>query len=84
MNISIAKRPASAEPWSIPMSALLGFMTGIFLATIRHFSHDHPGYTPAARVEHFFPHMIAAATACALLFALVATIRNWLKRVVVR
>ena len=23
-----------------------GFMTGIFVATIRHFSHDHAGHTP--------------------------------------
>jgi hypothetical protein len=55
MNISIAKRPASAEPWSIPMSALLGFMTGIFLATIRHFSHDHPGSPPQLWSSISFP-----------------------------
>jgi hypothetical protein len=80
MNPSIAKRSASAEPWSIPMAALLGFMAGIFLAIVRHFSHDHAGHTPAALVEHFVPHLIATVTVCALLFALAAAIHNRLMR----
>jgi hypothetical protein len=80
MTTSIRKRPASAEPWSIPLSAALGFLAGIFVATIRHFSHDHAGYTPEALVEHFIPHLIATVTGCALLFALAATILNRLKR----
>lgn len=67
----------SAGPWSIPLAAILGFMTGILLATIRHFSHDHLGYTPDALVEHFVPHLIATVTVCALLFALAAAFVNW-------
>ena len=62
------------------MAAVLGFMTGIFVSTIRHFSHDHLGYASAALVEHFVPHLIATVTACALVFALAAAIRNRLKR----
>ena len=58
------------------MAAVLGFMTGIFVATIHHFSHDHAGYTPAALAEHFVPRLIATVSACALLFALAATILN--------
>jgi hypothetical protein len=37
------------------MSALLGFMTGIFLATIRHFSHDHPATPPQLWSSISFP-----------------------------
>jgi hypothetical protein len=41
-------------------------MAGIFVATIHHFSHDHPAHTPAALVEHFVPHLIATVAICAL------------------
>jgi hypothetical protein len=58
------------------MTAVLGFLTGAFVATIHHLSHDHAGYTPAALVEHFVPRLIATASACALLFALAATMLN--------
>jgi hypothetical protein len=76
MKASIVKRPASGEPWSIPMAAVVGFMTGIFLAIIAHFSHDHPGFTPTALVEHFVPRLIATVSVCVLLFALAATFNN--------
>ncbi|WP_201835047.1 hypothetical protein [Microvirga zambiensis] len=59
------------------MAAVLGFMAGIFIATIHHFSHDHAGYTSAALSEHFVPRLIATVSACALLFALIAAVRNW-------
>ena len=62
------------------MAAVLGFMTGIFVATIYHLSHDHAGYTPAALGEHFVPRLIATVSACALLFALAAAIHNRLMR----
>ena len=62
------------------MAAVLGFMTGIFVATIHHFSHDHAGYTPAALGAHFVPRLIATVSACALLFALAATLLNRLTR----
>lgn len=62
------------------MAAVLGFMTGIVVATIRHFSHDHAGYTPDALVAHFIPHLIATVAACALVSALASTILNRLKR----
>jgi hypothetical protein len=68
------------EPLSVPMAAVLGFLTGIVLATIRHFSHDHPGYSPAALVEHFIPHLITTAFGCAVVFALATTILNRLRR----
>jgi hypothetical protein len=77
MKTSLRKKPASAEPWSIPMAAVLGFVNGVFVATIHHISHDHAGYTtPAALVEHFVPRLIATVTVCALLFALAAAIDN--------
>ncbi len=62
------------------MAALLGFIVGVFVATFQHLSHDHHGHTPAALVEHFVPYLIVTVTACALLFALAATILNWLMR----
>jgi predicted dienelactone hydrolase len=62
------------------MAAVLGFMAGIFLATLSHFSHDHPGFTPTALVEHFVPRLIAAVSVCALLSALAAAFHNWLMR----
>jgi lysylphosphatidylglycerol synthetase-like protein (DUF2156 family) len=80
MKPSIAKEHASGEPWSIPMAALVGFMVGIFLATFRHFSHDHPGFTPTTLVEHFFPCLIATVSICALMFALAAAFHNRLMR----
>ena len=58
------------------MAAVLGFVTGVFVAVIHHFSHDHAGYTPAALSEHFVPCLIATVSACALLLALAATILN--------
>jgi uncharacterized membrane protein len=58
------------------MAAVLGFLTGVFVATVRHLSHDHAERTPAALVEHFVPRLIATVSACALLFALAATILN--------
>ena len=80
MKANNAKRPASAEPWSIPMAAVLGFMGGIFLATLSHFSHDHPGFTPSALVEHFVPRLIVTVSVCGLMFALAAAIHNRLIR----
>jgi hypothetical protein len=80
METRIAKRRASAESWSIPMATLLSFMAGGFVATFRHFSHDHHGYTSAVLVEHFVPYLIVSVTVCALLFALAATILNRLIR----
>jgi hypothetical protein len=62
------------------MAAVVGFMTGIFLATIRHLSHDHAGYTPDTLIEHFIPYLIGTVSACALSFALAAAILNRLKR----
>jgi lysylphosphatidylglycerol synthetase-like protein (DUF2156 family) len=76
MKTSVTKRLTLGEPWSIPLAAVVGFMVGIFLATLRHFSHDHPGFTPTALVEHFVPHLIVTVTACALLFALAAAFHN--------
>jgi hypothetical protein len=78
MKVRIARRVAFSEPWSVPMAAVLGFTTGIFLAMIRHFNHDHPGYTPDALVTHFVPHLVATVTVCTLLFVLVAAVVNGL------
>jgi hypothetical protein len=58
------------------MAAFVGFMAGIFLATVRHFSHDHLGYTPDGLVAHFVPHLVATVSICAFLFALAAMILN--------
>jgi hypothetical protein len=58
------------------MAAVLGFLTGVFVATVRHLSHEHAGYTSDALVEHFVPHLIVTVTACALLFALAAAFHN--------
>jgi hypothetical protein len=80
MNTSVTKRPASGEPWSIPIAAVPSFMMGISLATLRHFSHDHPGFTPTALVEHFVPYLIATVSVWALLFALAAAFVNRLMR----
>jgi hypothetical protein len=76
MKTSVTKRLTSGEPWSIPLAAAVGFIMGIFLANLWHFSHDHPGFTPTALVEHFVPHLIVTVTACALLFALAAAFHN--------
>jgi hypothetical protein len=62
------------------MAAVLGFLTGVFVATVRHLSHGHAGYTSDALVEHFVPHLIATVSVCALLFALAATTLNRLIR----
>jgi hypothetical protein len=62
------------------MAALVGFMAGTLFATVRHFSHDHTGYTPSALVEHFVPNLFATVTVCALVFAFAATILNRLIR----
>jgi hypothetical protein len=62
------------------MAAVLGFLTGVFVATLRHLSHEHAGYTSDALVEHFVPHLIITATVCALVFALAATTLNRLIR----
>jgi uncharacterized membrane protein len=78
MKPATAKK--SAEPVSIPMAALVGFMAGVLFATVRHFSHNHAGYTPTALVEHFVPYLIATVTVSALVFALAATILNRLMR----
>ncbi|QRM27360.1 hypothetical protein [Microvirga sp. VF16] len=80
MKTSLRKRPAAAEPWSIPMAAVLGFLIGVFLATIRHLSHAHSGYTPDALVEHFVPQLIGTVTVCALVSALAAMILDRLMR----
>jgi hypothetical protein len=58
------------------MAAVLGFLTGVFVATVRHLSHEHAVYTSDALVEHFVPHLIATVTVSALLFALAAAIYN--------
>jgi hypothetical protein len=59
------------------MAAVLGFVTGVFVATIHHISHDHAGSTtPAALIEHFVPRLIATVSVCALLFALAAAFHN--------
>ena len=67
-----------------PVESSHGRVRGIhgwhFLATVRHFSHDHLGYTPDGLVAHFVPHLVATASVCALLFALAATILNRLMR----
>jgi flagellar biosynthesis protein FliQ len=76
MKTSVTMRLTSGQPWSIPLAAVVGFVVGIFLATLRHFSHDHPDFTPTALVEHFVPHLIVTVTACALLFALAAASHN--------
>jgi hypothetical protein len=62
------------------MAAVLRFLTGVFVATVRHLSHEHAGYTSDALVEHFVPHLITTATVCALVFALSATTLNQLIR----
>jgi cbb3-type cytochrome oxidase subunit 3 len=62
------------------MAAALGFLTGVFVATIYHLSHDHSAYSPDALIEHFVPQFIRAATACALLLAFAAVILNRLRR----
>jgi hypothetical protein len=80
MKSSRAKEHASGEPWSIPTAAVVGFMAGVFVATIGHFSHDHPGFTPTALVEHFVPRLIATVSICALMFALAAAFHNRLMR----
>jgi hypothetical protein len=76
MKTSVTKRLTSGEPWSIPLAAAVGFVVGIFLANLWHFSHDHPGFTPTALVEHFVPYLIVTVTACALLFAPAAAFHN--------
>ncbi|WP_114946651.1 hypothetical protein [Microvirga calopogonii] len=58
------------------MAAVVGFMAGIVLATIHHFTHDHSGYTPDSLVAHFLPHLVATVSICAFLFALATTILN--------
>jgi hypothetical protein len=58
------------------MAAVLGFLTGVFVATVHHLSHEHAGYTSDAVVEHFVPHLITTATVCALVSALAATALN--------
>lgn len=80
MTKTLRKQRTPAEPWSVPKAAVVGFLIGIFIATIRHFGHDHPGHTPDALVKHFAPHLIVTVTVRALLFALAATIFNQLMR----
>jgi hypothetical protein len=80
MKTSVTKRLPSGEPWSIPLAAVVGFLTGVFVATVRHLSHEHAGYTSDALVERFVPHLITTATVCALVFALSATTLNRLIR----
>ena len=69
-------RPASAMSWSLLLAAAMGIVTGAFIATIFHWSHDHSGYTPVELAEHFVPQLLTFATLFALLFVTVATGRN--------
>jgi hypothetical protein len=62
------------------MVAVLGFMMGIFVATIYHFSHDHTGLSPEELVRHFIPRLLGVVTGCTTLSVLAATAHNRLKR----
>jgi hypothetical protein len=70
--------PASAKPWSLALAAAMGIVTGVCIATIFHWSHDHSGYTPVELAEHFVPQLLTFATAFALLFVTAAA--GWNQR----
>ena len=76
----MTKKSASTGLLELPLAATMGTVTGIFIATAWHFSHDHVGYSPDELVSHFVPYLIAATAGFAVLFAIAATVWNRLKR----
>jgi hypothetical protein len=76
----MTKKPALMGLLVLPLAAIMGIVTGIFIAIAWHFSHDHAGYTPDELVWHFVPQLIAATMGFAILSAGAATVWNRLKR----
>jgi len=71
----------SEERWSIPLSAAVGAIVGVLLATTRHVLFEHLGLiAEQALWYHFAVQMLAFIVGGAIVFGGVSAIRNWLKR----
>jgi ABC-type Fe3+-siderophore transport system permease subunit len=77
----MVERVGSEERWSILLSATVGAIVGITLATIRHLSHDYLNLSAEQALwDHFIPQMLAAMVGGVILLGGMSAIRSWLKR----
>lgn len=74
------KRPIFIELRNIPLFGVAGTIVGIFIATIRHLSHDHRNMLREEVRWHFVSEMLVAMVAGAILFGGAYAVRSWWKR----
>ncbi|PVE20514.1 hypothetical protein DC522_31840 [Microvirga sp. KLBC 81] len=74
------KGPIFLELRNTPLFVVVGTIVGIFIATIRHLSHDHRHMLREEERWHFVSEMLVAMLAGATLIGGAYVVRSWWKR----